>query len=128
MVVTKNPFMKELPKVCDECMYYSSRPHPYKGWTDMCELCCHCMDDDEPSEWIYDGNTRPKACPLAEVDEENKIIEYTEFVEGSGDYYECKVCGSEFYGNSLYSVADKDDVFPNFCPKCGRKCRNVKGV
>ena len=29
-----------------------------------------CMDDDQPDEWIYDGNGRPKACPLMEVSDE----------------------------------------------------------
>jgi hypothetical protein len=28
------------------------------------------MDDDQPEEWIYDGNGRPKACPLVEVKED----------------------------------------------------------
>ena len=27
-----------------------------------------CMDDDQPKEWIYDGNGRPEACPLFEVE------------------------------------------------------------
>ena len=34
----------------------------------------HCTDDDQPEEWRYDGNSRPKACPLIEIkgDEEQK--------------------------------------------------------
>jgi hypothetical protein len=61
--------MKELPEYCDDCQWYGNMPHPYKGWTETCELMNHCMDDDEPEEWIYDGNGRPKACPLVEVKE-----------------------------------------------------------
>ena len=61
--------MKVLPKYCDDCQWYSSRLHPIKGWTELCELMCHCMDDDQSEEWIYDGNGRPKACPLVEVKE-----------------------------------------------------------
>ena len=62
--------MKVLPKYCDECQWYNSRPHPHKGWSELCELMSHCMDDDQPEEWIYDGNGRPKACPLVEVKED----------------------------------------------------------
>lgn len=66
MVVIKTN-IKEMPEVCDECMWYGTRPHPYKGWPDSCELMSHCLDDDQPKEWIYDGNDRPIACPLYEV-------------------------------------------------------------
>ena len=59
--------MREMPSCCDICQWYGSRPHPYKGWTNTCELMSHCMDDDQPDEWIYDGNGRPAACPLIEV-------------------------------------------------------------
>jgi hypothetical protein len=29
------------------------------------------MDDDQPEEWIYDGDSRPKACPLIEVNDDS---------------------------------------------------------
>ena len=69
MIVIKTN-IKELPKYCDDCIYYSCRPHPYKGWSDSCELCSQCMDDDQEDDWIYDGNGRPKKCPLFEVEEQ----------------------------------------------------------
>lgn len=61
--------IKYLPKYCDECIYYASRPHPYKGWSDICELCGEFMDEDAKQGWEYDGNEKPKNCPLIEVDE-----------------------------------------------------------
>ena len=62
--------IKSLPEYCDNCVWFGCKPHPYKGWSDSCDLMSHCMDDDQPEEWVYDGNSRPKACPLIEVDEE----------------------------------------------------------
>ena len=67
MVVMKMTHMKCLPETCDDCIYYGCKPHPYKGWSEGCELCGHCMDDDQEDEWIYDGNSRPKNCPLMEI-------------------------------------------------------------
>jgi len=67
MVVMKMTHMEKLPETCDDCPYYSCKPHPYKGWVDGCELCCQCMDDDQEDDWIYDGNSRPKNCPLMEI-------------------------------------------------------------
>lgn len=61
--------LKELPECCGECQWYGCKPHPYRGWTNICEYMCHSMDDDQPEEWIYDGDGRPKACPLFEVKE-----------------------------------------------------------
>ena len=61
--------LEKLPRYCEECQWYASRPHPYKGWTEICELMCKCMDDDRAEEWIYDGNGRPKACPLIDISE-----------------------------------------------------------
>lgn len=65
--------MKGLPEYCEDCQWYGSRPHPHKGWSELCELMSHCMDDDQPEEWIYDGNGRPKACPLVEVKEDTDV-------------------------------------------------------
>lgn len=70
MIAIKTNAMKEMPECCDDCPWYACRPHPIKGWTEACELMVHSMDDDESEEWIYDGNSRPKACPLIEVEDE----------------------------------------------------------
>lgn len=59
--------LKELPETCEYCLWFGCRPHPFKGWSDGCELMGHCMDDDQEAEWIYDGNGRPSACPLIDV-------------------------------------------------------------
>ena len=67
MVVMKMTHMVNLPEFCDDCIYYGCKPHPYKGWSEICELCGQCMDDDQAEDWIYDGNGRPKNCPLMEV-------------------------------------------------------------
>ena len=65
--------IKLLPEYCEDCIYFGVKPHPYKGWTDICELCCEHMDDDAEDDWVYDGNGRPKNCPLIEVkDGENE--------------------------------------------------------
>ena len=61
----------KMPEYCDDCIYYSCRPHPYKGWSDTCELCTHTMDEDD-GDWCYDGNSRPKMCPLMELKEQDK--------------------------------------------------------
>ena len=70
MIAIKSTAMKELPEVCEYCCWFECRPHPAKGWTDICGLMVHCMDDSEPEEWIYDGNSRPKACPLIGIKED----------------------------------------------------------
>ena len=67
MVVMKMTHMKNLPETCDDCCYYECGPHPYKGWSNGCGLCMPCTDDDQEEGWIYDGNDRPKNCPLMEV-------------------------------------------------------------
>lgn len=36
-----------------------------------CALTMEKMDDDAPEGWIYDGNGRPKNCPLIEIDTPN---------------------------------------------------------
>lgn len=66
MVVIKTS-LKEIPQYCEDCQWYECRPHPNKGWSEGCGLMMHCIDDDQPEEWIYDGNGRPEACPLDEV-------------------------------------------------------------
>lgn len=64
--------MNQMPEHCGLCIYYGSRPHPFKGWTDLCELCVQCLDDDQEDGWIYDGDNRPKNCPLIEVNDGTK--------------------------------------------------------
>ena len=66
MIVIKTT-LQEMPESCDYCQWYECHPHPYRGWTDICKLMEHSMDDDQPDEWIFDGDNRPKACPLIEV-------------------------------------------------------------
>ena len=63
----KMTYFEHIPDTCDNCIYYSCKPHPYKGWSDVCELCGCCMDDDQEDDWIYDGDSRPKNCPLMEI-------------------------------------------------------------
>lgn len=72
MIAIKTTAMEKLPEFCDDCRWYECRPHPAKGWTETCGLMYHCMDDDQPEEWIYDGNGRPKACPLIDLEQEEK--------------------------------------------------------
>ena len=69
MIAIKVTAMAEMPETCDDCCWHGCKPHPDKGWTDGCELMGHCIDDDQPKEWIYDGNRRPAACPLIEIGE-----------------------------------------------------------
>lgn len=57
--------LKHMPDCCECCQWYGR--HPYKGWTDLCKLVGHCMDEDQPEEWIYNGDGRPEACPLIEI-------------------------------------------------------------
>ena len=68
MIVIKTGLV-HIPDSCDSCQWYESRPHPYKGWTDICELMGHSLDADQPEEWIYGGDDRPEACPLIEVND-----------------------------------------------------------
>ena len=75
MIVTKTEYIKEMPRSCDFCPHYETRPHPYKGWTDICGLCVQCMDDDAPEQWHWDGNGRPNACPLMEFPDMEKLKE-----------------------------------------------------
>lgn len=70
MIAIKTTAMRQMPEYCDDCCWYECRPHPARGWSESCGLMMHCMDDDQPEEWIYDGNGRPQACPLIEVDDD----------------------------------------------------------
>lgn len=72
MIAIKSDAMKVMPKYCEDCVWYGTRPHPDKGWTDICELMAHCMDEGQDDEWFYDGNGRPLACPLVEVAEQTE--------------------------------------------------------
>lgn len=68
MVVIKTG-IKELPETCEDCGYYGTRPHPYDGWMDLCELCGEIIDGNgcKDDRWCYDGERRPGNCPLMEV-------------------------------------------------------------
>ena len=90
MLAIKVECMKHMPSDCDSCHWFSTRPHPYKGWTDICELMGHCMDDDQPEEWIYSGDERPKACPLVEV------VDYKEEIQ-MGKVIGCSKCVNRFW-------------------------------
>ena len=70
MLAIKTTAMEAIPDHCDDCVWYECRPHPTKGWTEFCEIMMHCIDDDQPDEWIYDGDSRPKECPLIEIEED----------------------------------------------------------
>ena len=69
MMIAIKSSLKNLPETCDDCQWHECYPHPYKGWTDVCRLMGHSLDDDQPEEWIYDGGGRVKACPLIEVND-----------------------------------------------------------
>lgn len=69
MIAIKIPALQKMPDGCDDCIYYGILPHPYKGWTERCELCNQCLDDDQEEGWIFGGNDRPKNCPLVEIKE-----------------------------------------------------------
>ena len=79
MVAMKMTHMEHIPETCDDCIYMGCKPHPYKGWSDGCELCMQCIDDYKEEGWIYDGNSRPKNCPLIEIsiegDKENNALQ-----------------------------------------------------
>lgn len=68
MIAIKVTSMDSMPEYCDDCIYYGCKPHPYRGWTDICELCFQCLDHDQEEGWIYDGNSRPHNCPLIELE------------------------------------------------------------
>ena len=90
------------------------------------------MDDDVEEDWIYDGNGRPKKCPLIDVPDEEAVnvtvsaLENNEepkkgkWIEGhrmkfDGTFYwyrECDQCGYERNDDDT----EKDS---NFCPNCG---------
>lgn len=72
MLVIKCTATKEIPKDCTECVWFECRPHPHKGWSDSCGLMSHCLDDDQPKEWVWGGDGRPDACPLIDVPEEGE--------------------------------------------------------
>lgn len=64
--------IEKMPEYCDNCRWYGCKPHPMKGWSVICELMNQCLDDDQEEGWIYDGNGRPKNCPLMEVNADGK--------------------------------------------------------
>jgi len=110
MIAIKSDAMKQMPEYCDDCVWYGSRPHPHKGWTELCELMGHCIDDDQEEEWIYDGNGRPKACPLIEVaDTPQTEVGYCNECRWFKDKQVCGRCRSR----NLFAKADtpQTDVY-----------------
>lgn len=75
MTIAIKTFLKWMPETCEDCYWMGCRPHPYKGWMDLCELCGEQMDDSAHDDWIYDGNGRPKNCPLIEVKDKESDTE-----------------------------------------------------
>ncbi len=61
-----------IPEHCDYCRWYGTRPHPIKGWMDLCELMGECMDEDAKEGWYYDCESRPANCPLVEIEDGDK--------------------------------------------------------
>ena len=66
--------IKELPEQCEDCGYFGTRPHPYDGWMDLCELCGERIDGNgcKDDGWNYDGEKRPDNCPLMEVSDDKQ--------------------------------------------------------
>lgn len=106
--------MEKLPEYCEECQWYGTRPHPYNGWTNICELMSHCMDDDQPKEWIYDGNSRPEACPLVEMAEQERhdVAQKKRYTFGNGEfsldaaYHDCKIVFDGITDDDSFQKAD----------------------
>ena len=106
--------MEYMPSDCDYCRWFGTRPHPYKGWTDICELMGHCMDDDQPEEWIYSGDSRPKACPLVEIAEQTEPQKSCSTCGYSPQTPSCDTC----YGYSNWWVLEDEpssSEIPNNC-------------
>lgn len=116
MVVMKMTHMVNLPEVCDDCIYYGCKPHPYKGWSDICELCGQCMDDGETEGLIYDGNGKPKNCPLIEVEPQPKMGRWEKHDVRGQRVDCCSVCGLS--NGTIYEY--------NYCPNCGAKMQEVE--
>ena len=115
MIVSKID-MESLPDYCESCSWYGMRPDPDRGISEGCELAGVCIDDDQPEEWIYDGNKRPEACPLVEIEPEREfgkiIIQAISPFDGEDCY--CSEC-------------DHGELLPSFkfCPYCGVKFQDV---
>lgn len=69
MICIKVTAMKRMPQTCDDCVWYSTYPDTFTGFSEVCEYAHQRIDDSGPEEWLYDGNNRPKMCPLIEVEE-----------------------------------------------------------
>lgn len=124
MIAIKYTGMDQIPGYCDDCLYYECRPHPYKGYSEACALTMEKMDDDAPEGWIYDGNGRPKNCPLIDARENvrgrwvpgketAKEMCGSVVVSIHYDGWYCSECGYRFEGQPLW----------NFCPNCGADMR-----
>ena len=123
MIVIKTS-VENLPDKCANCQWYGTRPHPYKGWTDICELCGQSMDDDGPKDWLYDGNGRPANCPLAEIgdteQEGNRKTAHWTMVDTK--IAKCSNCGWRSSIKGVVDIkinADTVGLVKRFCEHCG---------
>lgn len=128
-IAVKWPYITELPKYCDECPYYETRPHPMRGWTDSCALCSQCLDCEEGDDgWHYDGNKRPDNCPLVDLDKDNEY-EYCSKVEQLEDTEDVRDIDFKTYDGivsallqRIYecseSMIDSDGVVMTPCASC----------
>ncbi len=118
MLAIKTTAMNKMPESCDECIWFETRPHPHRGWTDICQLEAHCLDDDQPKEWIYSGDGRVKACPLIEINAqpERKKGHWKMELDPYGFFDKipvCSECGCTTEMRKIYK----------FCPNCGADMR-----
>lgn len=111
--------MFDLPEYCDDCRYYQCSPHPIKGWSDFCGLCCECMDDDCKEGWLYDGNSRPEKCPLFIVPEERTCRN----LAADEDTFCCSECRNETHGFMVddFGCTVGFGIVVAICPNCGAK-------
>lgn len=68
MIAIKLKKMKVLPSSCNNCEMFECAWWPDIGWVDVCRYA-----EDRLEDWICDGSTRPDACPLIEISEEDLI-------------------------------------------------------
>lgn len=63
--------IEKMPETCEKCLYFRHRMHPLGGIEYIaCELSGIMNTSSWWKEWYYAGDTRPKKCPLMEVEDE----------------------------------------------------------
>ena len=60
MIAIKWGAIKKIPESCVDCIYFATRPDPFDGWRDFCEI---------NSKTIEDPDERAEHCLLIEVAE-----------------------------------------------------------